>query len=101
MNLDPLDVAAQRKLRARLASPPEAKLLDVLGQDHNHTLIQSLIRMIAVRFGPGKLSPGEYAKYGTADVSLDELKRFTGVRVQKALHAACNDQTCFAIAKHK
>ena len=101
MSIDPLDITTMRALRKELARPPVLSLSDMIRSDNGRSSLATLLRAALVRLGPGKLSAGEYAIYGTGDVPLDKLRKFIGVRIQNRLHATCNDETWFAITKNK
>ncbi len=98
---DTFDMAALAKHRAVLSSPPVATLGDVLRADRSRSFLQSLWRISRARTGPGRLTLGEYLKYGTVENSLPDLLRYAGVAVQADLHAACNDRDWFALTKNK
>jgi len=98
---DPLDAHALRALRDKLSSPPRLGLLSMLAADKRHSLLSSFSRYLNARSGPGRLTAGEYLKYGSGNISYYELMRFAGVDVVKRMHAACNDPGWFAVTKNK
>lgn len=97
----PLDAAALRALRKQLSGAPRVNLFSMIAADSQHTPFISLQRYLTARFGPGKLTSGEYLKYGTGNTSHFELMRFAGVDQAKKMHAACNDPGWFAVTKNK
>ena len=59
--------------------------------------------VIALRRGPGRLTPNEYFYYRLWDnrLSHDEKLRFVGKQAQQPMHIACNDTGWYATAANK
>lgn len=59
--------------------------------------------LIALRRGPGKLSPNEYFYYRAWEPALSraERERFVGKQAQPRMHMACNDPRWYATADDK
>lgn len=51
--------------------------------------------------GPGGLNAEEFLRYGLVDRNIAAARRFVGNAIQTKLHAACNDETWFAVTKNK
>ncbi len=86
-----------------MANPAKASLWQAMEWRRPMRSLGLLRRYGALASGPGQLSFGEMVKFGLVarDISLDEAKRFVGVRAQVAMHAACNDPGWFALSKNK
>ena len=52
----------------------------------------SILReVVALRIGPGRLTPNEYFYYKLWELGLAEQRRFVGKQAQQSMHIACND----------
>jgi hypothetical protein len=62
-----------------------------------------LAEVIALRRGPGKLTPAEYFYYRLWEpgLSRDEKRRFVGKQAQHPMHVACNSALWYASAADK
>jgi len=64
----------------------------------------SILReVVALRRGPGKLTPQEYFYYRLWDPDLpfEEKRRFVGKQAQHPMHLACNDRAWYAVVDDK
>jgi len=62
-----------------------------------------LAEVVALRRGPGKLTPNEYFYYRLWEPYLtrDDRRRFVGKQAQQPMHVACNDTGWYAAAADK
>ena len=62
----------------------------------------SILReVVALRIGPGRLTPNEYFYYKLWELGLAEQRRFVGKQAQQSMHIACNDTGWYATAADK
>jgi hypothetical protein len=90
---------------ASLSGLPEVDIPDNLNLAlaAGRSVVSLLREIIALWWGPGKLSPQEYFYYRLWDpgVPLAEKLRFVGKKAQSEMHLACNSQYWYGAAADK
>jgi len=86
-----------------MANPAQASIWKHIHLSKPMASAKLVKRYLHTHRGPGKLTFGEFSKFGLIDNSfpLDRAGLFIGVKAQTAMHAACNDPGWFALSKNK
>ena len=101
----PVSVAVLSQSRASLDAVP---WVDVAGNARaalfaGKRFITMLREIIALRYGPGRLTMAEYFYYRLWDqpLSLEEKTRYVGKKALHGIHLACNDHAWYAVTQDK
>lgn len=99
----PLHLTRHLALRKQLSTIQKSSMIDVLRAAPTGHKIKILLRFLKARLGPGMLSSGEFIQFGFCDpkVSPDHIATFAGKSAQQAFNKIYNDQTWYAVTKHK
>jgi len=103
MTKSPLDLETHVRLRKQLSTISHSSLVDVWKCAPENKKIKTLIRFLKLRFGAGKLSSGEFIQFGLykPEMTDAQLSAYAGKRAQQAFNKVYNDNTWYAVTKHK
>ncbi|MEM9278704.1 MAG: sugar-transfer associated ATP-grasp domain-containing protein, partial [Pseudomonadota bacterium] len=99
----PLQLEKHLRLRKELSTVQPSSIMDVWNAAPSGAKLDACRRFLSARFGPGKLSSGEFIQFGFCDPSISdaEIGTFAGKQAQQAFNKIYNDRTWYAVTKNK
>ncbi|MEM7069325.1 MAG: sugar-transfer associated ATP-grasp domain-containing protein [Pseudomonadota bacterium] len=99
----PLQLEKHLELRTALSTVAASSVVDVWKASARGNRLGSCQKFLKARYGPGKLSSGEFISFGFCDWEIKDnhIASFAGKQAQQAFNKVYNDKTWYAVTKHK
>ncbi|MEM7214794.1 MAG: sugar-transfer associated ATP-grasp domain-containing protein [Pseudomonadota bacterium] len=99
----PLRLGEHLRLREQLSTVQPSSIIDVWRATPAGNKLDACTKFINARFGPGKLSSGEFIQFGfcNAEAENELIEKFAGKQAQQAFNKIYNDRTWYALTKNK